>query len=243
MAVYGMVIRADLCVGCLACRMACQNEHQLPSDQRFIRNVEVEVGEYPQTVRQFVMMQCQHCEEAPCIAACPNGSSHRLPNGIVVVNEATCVGCGYCIEACPYEARYLTGEPRVARKCDLCKDRLLQGRRPACVETCLTGARVFGKWEDPESPLNQVMREGFVQRLTLPALDTKPNVLYGELEVPVEYPQPVGQPLPAFLWARLLRPLLRLGLGATLLGAAVAYAVVLVRGASSQETDHGEEEE
>jgi len=130
----------------------------------------------------------------------------------------------------------------MARKCDFCKDRLPRGRLPACVETCLTGARVFGKWDDSDSPLNQVMREGLVQRLTLPALDTKPNILYAQLEVPVEYPQPVRHPLPAFLWARLLSPLLRLGLGATLLGAAFAYVVVLARGVPSQESERGEKE-
>ena len=101
---------------------------------------------------------CLHCDDAPCVTVCPTGASYkRAEDGIVLVNEDACIGCGLCAWACPYGAREMDADAGVMKKCTLCVDRIYnenlpeEDREPACVRTCPTGARHFGDFADPDS--------------------------------------------------------------------------------------------
>ena len=145
-------------------------------------------------VRQslFVSRLCMQCENPPCVSICPVSATYRTPDGVVLVDQERCIGCGYCVVACPYGARYLVpngaelpnGNAGVADKCTWCYHRITKGRLPACVEECPTQARVFGDLNDPDSPVNLVLRNKRVEVLK-PELGTKPRVFYVGLEAEV----------------------------------------------------------
>lgn len=100
---------------------------------------------------QFVRVSCQHCEDAPCVSVCPTGASFRDENGIVQVDKSRCIGCDYCVAACPFHVRYLNPQTSIADKCNFCADtRLDAGQAPACVSVCPTDALKFGRRDDPE---------------------------------------------------------------------------------------------
>jgi Fe-S-cluster-containing dehydrogenase component len=109
---------------------------------------------------------CLHCEDAPCVTVCPTGASYkRAEDGIVLVNESDCIGCGLCAWACPYGARELDQAAGVMKKCTLCVDRIYnenlpeEDREPACVRTCPAGARHFGDFADPDSHVSRLTAE------------------------------------------------------------------------------------
>ena len=123
---------------------------------------------------------CLHCEEAPCVTVCPTGASYkRADDGIVLVNEDACIGCGLCAWACPYGAREKDMAAQVMKKCTLCVDRIYnenlepEDRQPACVRTCPASARHFGDLGDPDSDVSILVRErgGFD---LMPEQGTKP---------------------------------------------------------------------
>ncbi len=99
----------------------------------------------------FFRQSCQHCEDAPCIDVCPTGASWRDEQGIVRVEKSQCIGCSYCIGACPYQVRYLNPVTKVADKCDFCAEtRLAKGFPPICVSACPEHALIFGHEDSPE---------------------------------------------------------------------------------------------
>lgn len=105
MARWGMVIDLKRCVGCYACMVACKQEHFLPPDIFWCRLVIGETGKYPAVTKQMYPVLCNHCEEAACVKACPSGATTRREDGIVIVDYDKCVGCRYCLIACPYQQR------------------------------------------------------------------------------------------------------------------------------------------
>ena len=105
MARYGMLINTKKCVGCYACRVACQMVNGLESDEAFIKFDEMEQGVYPNVYAEVVPVQCMHCEDAPCASVCPTGAAHMGSDGIVEVDHGRCIGCLYCMAACPYQVR------------------------------------------------------------------------------------------------------------------------------------------
>ena len=149
-----MVIDLRRCVGCQTCTIACKQEHGLPPGIQWRFVADCEVGQYPEVRRIFLPMQCMHCSAPPCVPVCPTGASRRRDDGIVWIDYAACVGCGYCAVACPYHARHLvhevdgyfahatpaeaaTARPErqgVMTKCTFCKERVdrgrAEGRRP-----------------------------------------------------------------------------------------------------------------
>lgn len=131
----------------------------------------------------FVPKLCNHCNDSPCIQACPVGATFESPDGVVLVDPKYCIGCGFCIQACPYGCRFLNPITRTAEKCTFCYHRLTQGLRPACVEVCPTGARLFGDMKDPASaePVRRFVQENKVQVLK-PHLGTHPKLLYAGLD-------------------------------------------------------------
>lgn len=103
---WGMVIDLNRCTGCYACVLACKEEHSTPSGI-FFRQVHFqEDGEYPSARRVHVPVQCNHCREPPCVPVCPTGATYKRSDGLVLVDADKCIGCAYCMEACPYEHRH-----------------------------------------------------------------------------------------------------------------------------------------
>jgi len=104
---WGMVIDLKKCIGCFSCVISCKQVHGLPPGMFWNRVLLSETGRYPQVTKHVYPVLCNHCGQAPCIKACPSGAATRRADGIVVTDGAACVGCGYCVVACPYQQRTL----------------------------------------------------------------------------------------------------------------------------------------
>jgi Fe-S-cluster-containing dehydrogenase component len=174
---YGIAIDTTKCVGCHACQVACQNQNRLDVNQQFNWILEREHGKFPSFNHEFIPVQCNHCESAPCQRVCPTGAIYTTPDGIVSVHPERCVGCKYCIEACPYKVRTLDHHRGIVTKCWLCIDLVRQGKEPACVSTCPNQVRVFGDLEDPRSRLSEFIAEHRAQPLRAD-LNTRPRIFY-----------------------------------------------------------------
>lgn len=152
---YGMLIDTKRCVGCYACRIACQMINSLAPNEGYIHFEHLETGTYPVVTNESIPMQCMHCEDAPCEAVCPTKATYTTDSGVVLVNEERCIGCKYCMVACPYQARIQLEETKVVDKCIFCWYGDSPGNPPACVGTCISKARIFGDLDDPESEIAQ----------------------------------------------------------------------------------------
>jgi len=172
---WGMLIDTEKCAsGCTDCVTACNTENGLsggvrPTDSQWIRKVEIQ--EIKTGLRASVPVMCQHCAEPPCVDVCPTGASFKRADGIVLVDRHSCIGCRYCVMACPYKARSFVHEeitdqrPDVPRGkgcvegCTLCVHRLDKGEQTtACAEACSQaghGAIVFGDLNNPESEISR----------------------------------------------------------------------------------------
>lgn len=131
----------------------------------------------------FVPKLCNLCVQSPCTQACPVGATFDAPDGAVLIDKTYCIGCGFCIQACPYGCRFLSPVTKTAEKCSLCYHRITRGRRPACVEVCPHGARIFGDLLDlaGDNPVRRFLAEKKVQVLK-PHLGTHPQLLYAGLD-------------------------------------------------------------
>lgn len=205
MARYGMAIDLTRCVGCQTCTVACQQVHNTRPGISWNVVEPVEFGrEWPEADRCYLPHACMHCENAPCVAACPAGASVQRKDGVVIVDYEKCVACGLCVDACPYGARKMStsdvwhfdaAEPapyeaygvqrvNVAEKCTFCAERLDEGLQPRCVDACFYGSRVFGDLDDPESAVSKFIAENDV--IQVPGASV--FYLCGKYDVdPVEY--------------------------------------------------------
>ncbi|MGL4616322.1 MAG: 4Fe-4S dicluster domain-containing protein [Shewanella sp.] len=175
---YALLHDETKCIGCNACDVACREVNQVPDGVSRLKIVQTgPYGEYPNQHYHFSRKSCQHCEDAPCVNVCPTGAAFiDKESGIVSVDAWKCVGCQYCIAACPYQVRFIHPVTRAADKCDFCREtNLAQGKQPACVEACPTKALVFGNLKDPTSELVQVLRDNPVQRAKVD-LGTRPKL-------------------------------------------------------------------
>lgn len=175
---YGMLIDTRRCIGCHACSVACKSEFNVPVG--FTRSwVEyVEKGNYPHVSRSFLPRLCNHCRHPKCVDVCPTGATTKRPeDGIVVVDPDICIGCKYCVQACPYDARFMNPVTGAADKCDFCLHRVSLGLKPVCVETCIGRARIFGDLNDPKSEISRALASNPVSVLR-PGMGTEPNVYY-----------------------------------------------------------------
>ncbi len=175
---YGMLIDLRRCIGCHACSVACKAEFDVPLGKTRTWVEYVEKGQYPNVSRSFLPRLCNHCTHPPCVSVCPTGATwKREEDGIVVVDPDICIGCKYCIQACPYDARFLNPVTGAADKCDFCLHRVSQGLAPACVETCIGRARIFGDLNDPDSEIVRMIASNPVTVLRQ-GQGTEPNVYY-----------------------------------------------------------------
>jgi len=190
---YAMVIDLDQCVGCETCTIACKLDNETGVGIKWGRIIEAEEGTFPDVRRAFVPLLCMQCEDAQCISVCPTGASYRNSQGLVQIDYSKCVGCKYCIIACPFMARQFNdardpplGVPRVAagdsrkgvvEKCDFCSDRLAAGREPVCVESCPYEARIFGDLDDANSRVGKLVAGAGGVTLK-PDAGSRPSVYY-----------------------------------------------------------------
>ena len=195
---WGLLIDSNKCdTGCDECVIACKTEngwggHDRPTtDPQLIRKVNLKDNKTGATHSLPVM--CQHCENAPCVDVCPTGASMQRADGIVLVNRHTCIGCRYCMLACPYKARSFVHEDVTGQKphmprgkgtvesCTLCAHRIDVGGTPACVEACTTKAGkeaiMFGDLNDPESDIAKELSKHVTTRLRAD-LGLEPGVHY-----------------------------------------------------------------
>ncbi|BDU77359.1 4Fe-4S dicluster domain-containing protein [Mesoterricola sediminis] len=174
---YIMVLDSRKCIDCKACVVACKAENRVPLGRfRNWINAERE-GAFPRLRASFDPEQCHHCENPSCVRVCPTGASWQREDGIVMVREADCIGCKYCMVACPYGARFFNEETKVVDKCTFCAHRVDRGEVPACVETCPSRVRTFGDAADPKSPVHALL-EGRRYRVLKPQTGNGPQLYY-----------------------------------------------------------------
>ena len=170
---YGWVVDVRRCFGCHGCEVACKSENDVPLGN-YIRQTIYHDYEKPQggLARVMVPMACQHCEDAPCIKACPCGALHKGSGGSVQVNYDTCSGHAACKEACPYGAIYIDPVANQAIKCHNCTHRLDAGLEPPCASTCPSEALYFGDLNDPESSVSKLAKKIELEEGRLGELET-----------------------------------------------------------------------
>ncbi len=215
---FAYALSLTKCIGCRRCAHACTAENNQSReteddiDMSYIRVLELDKGsinieesdqyydgEVPQKDKYYMPVQCHQCQDSPCTKACPVEATWMEPDGVVVVDYNWCIGCRYCMAACPYDARrfnwkkptisqeainpnqnYLSNRIRpqgVVEKCTFCLHRTREGKYPACLEVCPTGARVFGNLLDPESEINYILKNKRVYILKEDA-GTNPKFFY-----------------------------------------------------------------
>ena len=162
----GFYFDQSRCIGCYACVAACRSWNQLDQEMPdLIELVSQEQGEFPNVSLSHLFLTCFHCAEPTCIPACPEGIlMKRAEDGIVVItNPEQCTSCELCVEACPYDAPKMVSGGKVnIVKCNLCLDRLSEGRAPACVATCPTEALAAGPMKELITKYGEVRElEGF----------------------------------------------------------------------------------
>jgi Fe-S-cluster-containing dehydrogenase component len=211
----GLVIDLDTCVGCQACVVNCKewNTGGYPaplSDQdpygaepmgAWLNRVHsFEVGDGAEGRTVHFPKSCLHCEDAACVTVCPTGASYkRQEDGIVLVDEAMCIGCGLCAWGCPYGARELDPLGGVMKKCTLCVDRIynenlpVEDREPACVATCPAKARHFGNFADPDSAVSKLVAERDGMDL-MPEMGYRPTNKYLPPRPRMDRPGTTGAP-------------------------------------------------
>ena len=150
---YAIVTDLNKCVGCLGCSVACKVINNVPVGNYWNKVLRVgphprtEGGQWPDVYTYFLTVQCQHCANPECVKVCPTEASHIEADGTVQIDKSKCIGCQFCVMACPYGVRYLNEEEKVVEKCTLCEQKIAQGELPQCVSQCGGRARWFGDIE------------------------------------------------------------------------------------------------
>jgi Fe-S-cluster-containing dehydrogenase component len=201
---YAYLMDTAKCCGCTMCMRACKRENDVPAgfvrtwiERYSVFDLENTIVDTPANDGMdgfkpsaegsgakkafFVPKMCNHCNKSPCEQVCPVGASYHTKEGVVLVDPKRCIGCGYCVQACPYGCRYLHPVNRVANKCTWCYHRITKGLKPACVLACTTGVRQFGDLKDPNDPVRKILLESQVQVLR-PDLLTEPQCFYLRLD-------------------------------------------------------------
>jgi Fe-S-cluster-containing dehydrogenase component len=201
---YQFVFIVDItrCIGCGFCMQACRNENKVPNNyyRTWVENYliiekngneKIQIENVPEinpglkkkktkgrVLKTFnVPKLCNHCKITPCTQVCPVSASFRTPEGVVLVDKKICIGCGYCVQACPYGTRYLDPITHISDKCTWCYHRVVKGEKPVCVEVCPSKARQFGNRLDEDDPINDIFMDEILQVLK-PEMGTRPTTQY-----------------------------------------------------------------
>lgn len=237
MARYAMVTDLRKCVACHACTVACNAEWGVPpAHARTHVHVTPLAGSFPKLASSPYVAQCNHCDRPPCVEPCPSGATSRGEDGIVRVDEGVCIGCGYCVAACPYEARFISPADKKVDKCDFCSSRIARGEQPACVTTCTANAKYFGDLEDASSEVYRMVYLDGARRIESATIAVGPNVYYlGKPEhldlVAASFPPRPPRLLAAGqAWRSVVKPLVLAAVAATFVGQAIAFFYQLGKG-------------
>ena len=212
---WAMVMDLRRCIGCRACTVACKSENNVSLGRFRAVIQEKTMGTFPNTKKAFLPLMCNHCEGnkedgvPPCVKACPEfpgkrarfktadgktiryraGATYKRPDGLILIDKEICIGCGKCIDACPYGVRSFDpfvkagGDTtkQAADKCDMCVHRVDNGIEPSCVNTCQGRARIYGDLNDPDSEVSRLVKEHNLAKddnVLLPEEGTRPHVFY-----------------------------------------------------------------
>ena len=206
---WGVGIDINKCIGCGMCAKSCKIENHVPEEPFYFRSwVEKYTIYNDETIKVespnggidgfeqdksnediifksfFVPKMCNHCAKSPCTQVCPVGATFESPDGVALIDAKRCIGCAYCVQACPYGCRYIHPEKGIADKCTLCYHRLKNGENPACMEVCPTGARIYGNLRDQEGELFKFLKKNSYQVLK-PHLNTGAKLFYNALTAEV----------------------------------------------------------
>ncbi len=200
---YALIVDLRKCVGCTSCQVSCKMENGVPVG-KFRSKVDIaDAGEYPKAKRYFFPKICNQCDEPACVLPCPvKGATYKREDGVVMVNRDLCIGCGRCVKACPYGARFLhphllvKNDPskyakdveevrgkrakdlRTVDKCDFCSHRLASGiEEPTCIRNCAGRARFFGDLNDPNSAISK-LKASVKTEVWNPDYGLKPRVYF-----------------------------------------------------------------
>ena len=199
-----MIIDLERCIGCHTCAMACKQGNNLPNDVWWNRVLtfggtvmDTPHGNFPNLQMSFLTLNCQHCDDAPCVKACPTEATYKREDGVVMQDYDKCLGCRMCILACPYNSvrNYNETEPRyyldfsvgdqgargqqkgTVSKCTFCHHRVDEGLQPNCIEVCPVRARAFGDISDSDSEVSRLIETREHTKL-LANKGTQPSVYY-----------------------------------------------------------------
>ncbi len=189
---YGMVINVDRCVGCYNCFLTCRDEHagndypgyaapQPMSGGNWTKLLELERGQYPHVKVNYVKVMCKHCDSPNCAKAASNGAVHKRADGIVIIDPVKAKGQKQIVDACPYRCIEWNEEAQLPQKCTMCAHLLDKGEpEPRCVESCPSGALVFGDLDDPDSAVSKLVASGKTEAMH-PEYKLKDKVTYIKL--------------------------------------------------------------
>ncbi len=204
---WGMILDVEKCIGSGNCVRACKTENDVLNEDGCFRTwveryqVDPENPEHPivdspnggydgfkpldtnsaKAKVFFVPKMCNHCENSPCVQVCPVGATFDAPDGVVLIDKSRCLGCRYCVQACPYGCRYIDPRTNTADKCTLCYHRITKGMTTACAEVCPTGARQLVDLKNPKDPVHEYLRTHKVHVLK-PQMATHPKAFYNGLD-------------------------------------------------------------
>jgi Fe-S-cluster-containing dehydrogenase component len=160
---YGLAIDLERCIGCHTCTIACKLENGIEKGSWIkVQTIggphpDTPSGRHPELHMHFLPVLCMHCDQPPCVDACPLQAISKREDGIVLIEEGKCDGCQACLPACPYQALMYDEEKNTVRKCTLCAHRVDEGLEPFCLVCCETEAMYAGDLEDPDSPVAQIV--------------------------------------------------------------------------------------
>ena len=190
---WAMVMDLRRCVGCQACVIACKSENKVPlgvfrtvvqvletghMEKDDAGMVITENGNYAPNVKKSMLpLICNHCSKPACVAVCPVKATFKRQDGVVLIDYSICMGCGTCIQACPYNMRFFNPVQKTADKCTFCVHRLNKGLAPACVTSCVGRARIFGDLMDPRSEVSRLVANNPTSRLKVGS-GNDPQVYY-----------------------------------------------------------------